>query len=149
VVITTRLLYYLGVRRVFLLGCDFRMAERQPNYAFPQYRNRASIASNNRLYATLNRRLQRLGPYFDEAGYQVFNCTPGSGLTVYPYVPRLSPGCPRRRPRSWNATWTTQFDSSRNCEACCAPVLRRHPAQKNPTRSKLSEPKYLSRFASQ
>jgi hypothetical protein len=85
--VALRLLYYLGLRRVYLVGCDFRMAEGRRNYAFPQHRTRASVASNNRLYATLNQRLRLLRPYFDAAGYQIFNCTPASGLTVFPYVP--------------------------------------------------------------
>jgi len=84
--VALRLLYYLGLRRVYLVGCDFRMAERQQNYAFPQHRTRSSVASNNRLYATLNRRLELLRPHFDAAGYEVFNCTPASGLTVFPHV---------------------------------------------------------------
>jgi hypothetical protein len=84
--VALRLLYYLGIRRVYLVGCDFRMADGQQNYAFAQHRTRASVASNNRLYATLNRRLLLLRPYFEAAGYQVFNCTPDSGLTVFPHL---------------------------------------------------------------
>src|SRR5690606_27167024 len=31
-------------------------------------------------------RLAALVPYFEEAGLRVFNCTPDSGLTVFPHV---------------------------------------------------------------
>ncbi|MCZ2344367.1 MAG: hypothetical protein LC104_21615 [Bacteroidales bacterium] len=78
------LLYVLGVRTVYLLGCDFRMEPGRQNYAFEQDRSLASIRSNNASYRILNARLGRLKPYFDAEGFQIFNCTPHSGLTVFP-----------------------------------------------------------------
>jgi len=84
--IALRLLFYLGVRRVFLLGCDFRMELGAQNYAFEQGRTAASVRSNNSSYRILNARLDRLKPYFDREGFQVFNCTPRSGLTVFPHL---------------------------------------------------------------
>ena len=85
--IALRLLFYLGVRQLYLLGCDFRMELRQPNYAFPQDRTAASVAGNNATYRVLNTRLTHLLPYFEREGFRVFNCTPNSGLQVFPYVP--------------------------------------------------------------
>jgi hypothetical protein len=82
-----RLLFVLGVRRLYLLGCDFRMQEGAANYAFPQDRSPASVRGNNYTYRVLNARLQQLRPHFEREGYQVFNCTPGSGLTVFPFLP--------------------------------------------------------------
>ncbi|MCZ2342178.1 MAG: hypothetical protein LC104_10345, partial [Bacteroidales bacterium] len=82
--IALRLLYVLGVRTVYLLGCDFRMEPGQQNYAFEQDRSLASIRSNNSSYRILNTRLGHLKPYFDAEGFQIFNCTPQSGLTVFP-----------------------------------------------------------------
>ncbi|MEX0678900.1 MAG: hypothetical protein WD063_17630 [Pirellulales bacterium] len=81
-----RLLFYLGIRKVFLLGCDFRMTFDQPNYAFSQARTRASVLNNNASYRILNRRLIRLRPCFDAAGFEVFNCTEGSQLAAFPFV---------------------------------------------------------------
>jgi hypothetical protein len=82
--VALRLLYFLGVRTVYLLGCDFRMEEGRPNYAFEQDRSPASVRSNNSSYRILNVRLGHLKPHFDAEGFRVFNCTPGSGLTVFP-----------------------------------------------------------------
>ena len=84
--VAIKLLYYLGVRRVFLLGCDFRMKYGDQNYAFEQHRTRRSVRGNNRTYRALNARLQELKPYFDDVGFHVFNCTPNSGLAVFEYV---------------------------------------------------------------
>lgn len=82
-----RLLYFLGVRRVFMIGCDFRMEHGQQNYAFEQDRSKSSVRGNNGTYRIMNDRLRHLKPHFEKAGYHVFNSTPGSGLTVFPYVP--------------------------------------------------------------
>ena len=81
-----KLLYVLGVRTVFLLGCDFNMSASKTNYAFDHACSRSYIRMNNRAYRLLSNRLSRLKPYFDEAGYQVFNCTPGSQLDVFPIL---------------------------------------------------------------
>ena len=81
-----KLLYYLGARTVFLLGCDFSMSSTKTNYAFEHDCSRNYIRMNNRAYRLLSNRLGRLKPYFDEAGYRVFNCTPGSQLDVFPFL---------------------------------------------------------------
>lgn len=85
--IALRLLFYLGVRRVFLVGCDFKMQTEKPNYAFEQDRTAASVRSNNQTYQILNRRLERLLPHFKANDFHVCNCTPDSGLAVFPHVP--------------------------------------------------------------
>lgn len=84
--VALRLLFFLGVRTVYLLGCDFRMQAGRPNYAFEQDRSPGSVRGNNSTYRTLNARLGRLKPHFDAAGFRVFNCTPDSGLTVFPHL---------------------------------------------------------------
>jgi hypothetical protein len=85
--VAVRLPFYLGIRRLYLLGCDFRMEWGKANYAFSQDRNASSVRGNNETYRVLNARLTQLLPYFRKAGYEVFNCTPDSGLTAFPYVP--------------------------------------------------------------
>jgi len=82
-----RLLHYLGVRRVYLLGCDFRMTFDQENYAFQQARSRQSVQNNNNTYRILNCRFRHLKPYFDADGFEVFNCTEESQLVVFPRLP--------------------------------------------------------------
>ena len=81
-----RLLYYLGFRKVFLLGCDFRMSYGKCNYAFDQAQTRLSVRGNNRTYRVLAERLKLLKPYFENESFEVFNCTPNSDLTVFPFI---------------------------------------------------------------
>lgn len=84
--VAIKLLYILGARTVFLLGCDFRMAQGAKNYAFEQDRDPSSVQGNNRSYEVFARRIQLVLPHLRSAGVRVFNCTPGSALTVFPYV---------------------------------------------------------------
>ncbi len=81
-----RLLHFLGVRRLFLLGCDFRMSYGVDNYGFPQSRSRKSVRQNNQIYRTLSEKFKFLLPYFQKAKFEIFNCTPNSGLTVFPFL---------------------------------------------------------------
>jgi hypothetical protein len=85
--VALRMLFYLGVRRVYLLGCDFRMKHSQPNYAFEQDRSAESVSNNNNTYRVLNVRLNHLKPFFEKEGFDVQNCTPNNELTAFPYVP--------------------------------------------------------------
>jgi len=84
--VALRLLHYLGVRRVFLLGCDFQMSYGAQNYAFEQARTRRSVRLNNQIYRTLSVKFDQLLPYFKSDGFQVYNCNPASGLRVFPFV---------------------------------------------------------------
>lgn len=77
--VALKLLYHLGCRYVFLVGCDFHMEPEAP-YAFPQTKTPGECRANNGLYATLCRRLEMLAPHFDAAGYRVVSVTPESRL---------------------------------------------------------------------
>lgn len=76
-----RLIYELGFRRVYLIGADFKMDE-QNHYASNQRVSEASVIYHNKLYADTQRRFEAI----DWKDMQVMNCTPGSGLTCFPYV---------------------------------------------------------------
>ncbi|MCI0534287.1 MAG: hypothetical protein L0Z50_03560 [Verrucomicrobiales bacterium] len=82
--VALRMLFYLGIRRLFLIGCDFRMAYEAQNYAFDQSRSRSSVNGNKSSYAALNVRLAQLKSHFDRENFAVYNCTPNSGLQVFP-----------------------------------------------------------------
>ena len=79
-----RLLYYLGLSKVYLLGVDFRMVDDAQNYAFSQHRWKSSVRGNNSSYKQLNERLAAVWPLMQEGGMAVVNCTPNSGLKVFP-----------------------------------------------------------------
>jgi hypothetical protein len=81
-----RILHLLGFRKVYLLGCDMKMAT---NYAyhFDEQRSAGAVNCNNSTYDRLKSEyLPSLKPIFDKAGFQVFNCNPESELKVFPFV---------------------------------------------------------------
>lgn len=82
--VALKLLYYLGIRNVFLLGCDFHMSDNS-KYHFEQDRSDKSQKGNNQTYEILKSRFQALKPYFDAVGFNVYNCNEKSGLKVFPY----------------------------------------------------------------
>jgi len=80
-----RLSFYLGIRKVFLLGVDFDMNENN-KYHFEQERTDKSIKNNNDTYDLLKSRFKQLKPIFEENDFQVFNCNPESGLKVFDFI---------------------------------------------------------------
>jgi hypothetical protein len=82
-----KLCIYLGFRRIFLLGCDFRMEHGEQNYAFEQSRAAAAVNGNNSTYRALFDRFKHLRPELEKAGIEVYNCNPDSALTVFDHVP--------------------------------------------------------------
>lgn len=83
--VAVRLLYYLGVRKVYLLGCDFKM-DSVNKYHFEQDRSGGSISGNNETYLKLIERFEELLPIFNRAGFRIFNCYKESGLKVFPFI---------------------------------------------------------------
>lgn len=83
-----KLMYVIGVRKLFIVGCDLNMeAGDSSGYAFAQARCKGAARMNNKNYQKINRRCSLLKPYFDQAQYLVYNATPDSGLTAFPYIP--------------------------------------------------------------
>ena len=83
--VAVRLLFVLGVRRVFLLGADFTMNEQQ-KYHFEQERSASSIRGNNSTYEKLNDRFSQLRPLFEQEQFHVFNCNRKSGLKAFEMI---------------------------------------------------------------
>lgn len=83
--VAIRMLYYLGVRKIYLLGCDFNMSN-DTKYHFKQSRSKSSINGNNETYAKLIRRFNELKPIFKEHNLEIFNCNPQSRLRTFPFV---------------------------------------------------------------
>jgi hypothetical protein len=86
-----RLLHYLGCRQVFMLGVDFSMTSSEGadngGYAFNERRHEGAARGNNNSYRKANIMCHELRPFFDEAGFEVYNCNPASSLTAFDYVP--------------------------------------------------------------
>lgn len=87
-----RLLYYLGSRRIYLVGVDFGMTPTQDlhaNYAFGEQRDGGAIDSNNNQYRVVGKwlcDLQKEG-VFAKFGLEVYNCNPYSSLRAFEHVP--------------------------------------------------------------
>jgi hypothetical protein len=87
-----RLLYYLGARRIFLVGVDFFMDPKKDlldNYAFGEERDNNACRSNNAQYRIVNQWLCSMqeNGIFDQFGLEIYNCCENSGLRAFPYVP--------------------------------------------------------------
>lgn len=80
-----RILFYLGIRNIYLLGCDFKMDE-NTKYHFEQDRAEGSIKGNNSTYELLVDRFTQLKPIFEANDLHVYNCNPDSGLKVFPFI---------------------------------------------------------------
>ena len=85
--VALRLAWLLGFRRVYLLGCDFQMAEGDGGYWFPEHRTRKAVSNNTNSYRLLTAYFTALAPEFARVGYEIYNCNPRSGLRVFPHRP--------------------------------------------------------------
>lgn len=81
-----RLMHYLGCRRVFLLGADFRMTP-EAGYSFQQGRTPGAALSNNNSYRVANEFFTQLRPVLEEAGLIVENVNPESHLEAFDFRP--------------------------------------------------------------
>lgn len=81
-----KLAWYLGFRRVYLLGVDWEYRAEEP-YFFDEDRTEGHARANTALFATIGRYLEQLRPWFDRAGFEVYNCNPRSGLRVFDHRP--------------------------------------------------------------
>lgn len=83
--VAIRMLYYLGIRTVYLLGCDFKM-DANKGYHFDQDRSISSQNNNNSTYMKMQERFTKLRPIFEKENFYIFNCNPNSHLTAFPYI---------------------------------------------------------------
>jgi len=83
--IALRMLFFLGVRTVFLLGCDFYMDE---DYLYHYDDGReVDIAGNNTTYELMEERFGQLKNIFDRHRFRVVNCNKDSHLKAFPFYP--------------------------------------------------------------
>jgi len=81
-----RILYVLGFRTVYLLGCDFDM-DKDKGYHFDQVRDKGAVKGNMSSYKRMNEEyFPALRPYFEKLGFNVFNCNGKSKLTAFDFV---------------------------------------------------------------
>ena len=81
-----RILFLLGFRKVYMLGADFRMSQ-DYTYHFDEQRSKGAVNGNLSTYDKLKSEMfPALKPHFDQAGFEVWNCTEGSQLDVFPFI---------------------------------------------------------------
>jgi len=82
-----RILYYLGARKIFLLGADFYMKPEE-GYSFEQGRTHGAADSNNRQFSIVNQWLCQMEErgIFCKFGLEIYNCNPFSRLEAFPFV---------------------------------------------------------------
>jgi len=81
-----RILHLLGFRKVYMLGCDLNMSENS-TYHFDEKREKGAVNCNTSTYKRLkDEYFPQLKPYFDEEGFEVFNCNQDSELKIFPYI---------------------------------------------------------------
>lgn len=82
-----KILFILGFRNIYLLGCDLQMDE-NTKYHFDENRDRAAQKGNMNTYKKMIEvYFPQLKPHFDRVGFKVYNCNPDSRLKEFPYVP--------------------------------------------------------------
>ncbi len=84
--VAMRILFYLGIRRLYLIGCDFHQNTKD-SYGFddPMPSSRATFNTNK--FERVNDIFCKLRPHFEQYGFQVLNCTPGGKLDAFDRVP--------------------------------------------------------------
>lgn len=87
-----RLLSYLGSRRIYLVGCDWKMnpsASLSDNYSFGEARDAGAIRCNNDQYTVTGGWLEQMrrNGTFSKFNLEIFNCYQMSGLRAFDYVP--------------------------------------------------------------
>lgn len=79
-----KIIWWLGFKRIYLLGCDFRMNQSQP-YAYKREKSNIAVHENNELYKALNARFKRLKIPLLEQGIEIYNCNPSSKLEAFEF----------------------------------------------------------------
>jgi len=87
-----RILYYLGSRRIYLVGVDFKMdpkAGLHDNYSFGEKRDEGAVRSNNSQFSVINSILCEMTErkIWDRFGVEIYNVNPHSGLEAFSHVP--------------------------------------------------------------
>lgn len=83
--VAIKLLYLLGFRKIYLLGCDFNMVEER-GYFFDEGRSKHAVSNNMATYRMLSERFSELAEVFRAAGLEVLNANPDSALESFPKV---------------------------------------------------------------
>jgi hypothetical protein len=80
-----RILHLLGIRTIYLAGCDFYM-DPDSKYFFEENRDTNAINNNMNSYRIMMGYFEKLAPVFKKAGLSIYNTNPHSQLQTFPYM---------------------------------------------------------------
>jgi hypothetical protein len=82
-----KILFILGFRNVYLLGCDLLMDDAN-KYHFDENRDKGAQKGNMNTYKKMiETYFPQLKPHFDKVGFKVYNCNADSRLKTFPHIP--------------------------------------------------------------
>lgn len=87
--VAVQLMWRLGFRTVYMLGCDFHISKEE-QYAWETTLRDNEVNSNKRLYNEIAMNMNRMRDKFLEAGFNMVNCSKDSALKeAYGYTPLI------------------------------------------------------------
>jgi len=85
--ITLQIAYRLGFRRVYLIGCGFKISKEE-QYSYKMKLDDHQVNYNQRTYNSFVEKMKLMKPHFKEKGFEVISSTPNSLLNeFFPFVP--------------------------------------------------------------
>ena len=84
--LSLQVLYRLGFRKVFTVGCEFRINQKY-QYAYDTAMSDKQINYNQRTYSMVVDQLKSIQPHAKKVGFEVISCTPDSKINDFvPYL---------------------------------------------------------------
>ena len=84
--IVLQLAYRLGFRRIYLIGCGFKISKEE-QYSYKTDLDNHQINYNQRAYNQMVEKMKLMKSHFEEKGFEIISCTPDSLLNeFYPFV---------------------------------------------------------------
>lgn len=81
-----KIMFLLGFSRIYLCGVDFHMTG-SITYAFDEQRSPQAVKNNECTYRRTLACMSALAPQMKSLNFSIYQCTSGSGLTIFPFVP--------------------------------------------------------------
>ena len=84
--ITLQIAYRLGFRKVYLIGCAFKISKDE-QYSYKTKLTEHQINYNNRTYGNFVEKMKLLKKHFKEKNFEIISCTQNSALNeFYPFI---------------------------------------------------------------
>ncbi len=85
--ITLQIAYNLGFRKVYLIGCSFKISKEE-QYSYKTNLDEHQVNYNQRTYKNFVEKMKLMKPHFKDKGFEVISSTPDSSLNeFFPFVP--------------------------------------------------------------